>query len=158
MTVSVGNLSRVSNSLRTFTALAQLQRNALQLFRYEQQIASGRTLLSRGADPVGAAEKIGRLQQAFQSQEQILANLQHADNHLSAADGAMVEIGDLLIDAARIASEQAGSFSSAEERAAQAQVIDGIINQLLNVGNRQYQGVYLFGGRQVNSSPLSTAL
>jgi flagellar hook-associated protein 3 FlgL len=157
MSISVGNLSRVSNSLRTFTALTQLQQNSLRVFQQEQRLSTGQQLLSVGDNPV-AAEKIARLTKSVETQDQILANLQHADSYLSASDAAIGEISDLLIDAARIASEQAGSFQSAEERASQSVVIDGIIDQLMNIGNRKYQGLYLFGGQGVNQSPLSAAL
>jgi flagellin-like hook-associated protein FlgL len=157
MSISVGNLTRVSNSLRTFTALAQLQRNSLRVFQQEQYISGGTRLLSVGDDPV-SAEKVARLSKSLETQEQILGNLNHADSYLSASDSAVGEISDLLTDAARIASEQAGSFQSAEERASQAVVIDGIIDQLMNLGNRQFQGLYLFGGRAVNTAPLGGAL
>ncbi|HVP10119.1 MAG TPA: flagellin [Phycisphaerae bacterium] len=156
MSISVGNLSRVSNSLRTFTALTQLQRNSLRVFQQEQRISTGQQLLSVGDDPV-AAEKIVRLTKSGDTQNQILADLQHADDYLSASDNALTQISDLLIDAARIASEQAGSFQSAEERASQSVVIDGIIDQLMNVGNTKYQGIYLFGGQGVTQAPLNSA-
>lgn len=157
MSISVGNLSRVSNSLRTFTALTQLRQNSLRVFQQEQRVSSGQQLLSVGDDPV-AAEKIARLSKSLETQGQILANLQHADGYLSTSDSTVSEISDLLTDAARIASEQAGSFTSSEERASQAVVIDGIIEQLMNVGNRKYQGVYVFGGRAVNQAPLNASL
>jgi len=157
MSISVGNLTRISNSLRTYSALTQLQQNSLQLFRYEQQLTTGSRLLSVGDDPV-AAERITRLTKSLDSQDQILANLQHAESFLAATDDAVSDINDQLTDAARIASEQAGSFQSAEERASQATVIDGIIEQLMNVGNRKYQSIYLFGGRAVNQAPLNSTL
>jgi len=157
MAITTGNLSRVSNSLRVFATLSHLQQNSLRLFREEQRIASSRQLLSVSDDPI-AAEKITRLTQSLEGQEQILANLRHADNQLAAADTAISEISDLLIEAARIASEQAGSLQSAEERAAQAIVVDSIIDQLMNIGNRQFQGRYMFGGREVDQPPLNADL
>lgn len=157
MSISVGNLSRVSNSLRTFTALSQLQQNSLRMFQQEQHVSSGLRLLSVGDDPV-SAEKITRLAKSLETQDQILTNLQHASSYLAASDAAVSDVSDLLIDAARIASEQAGSFQSAEERAGQSAVIDGIIDQLMNVGNRKYQGLYLFGGRAVSQAPLNSSL
>jgi len=157
MAITTGNLTRVSNSLKAFLSLSHLRQNGLQLFREEQRIASGRQLLSAGEDPV-SAEQITRLSQSLVSQSQVLSNLRHADNWLSAADSAITEVSDLLIEAARVASEQAGSLQSAEERAAQAVVVDGIIDQLLNVGNRRFQGLFLFAGRDVKTAPLNTTL
>lgn len=156
MTISsAGNLSRVSTSLRTFTLISQMQRNALRIFREEQRISTGNQLLSVADDPI-AAEKISRMLRTLDGQDQILANLHHADGQLAAADTALVDIGDLLIEAARIASEQAGNLQTAEERASQAVVIDGIIDQLISVSNRRFQDDYLFGGRSVDEVPITT--
>ncbi len=157
MAITTGNLSRVSSSLKVFASLSHLQQNALRLFRTEQHIATGRTLLSVSDDPI-TAEKISRLNQSLETQEQILVNLRHADDQLAATDSAISEVSDLLIDAARIASEQAGSMQSADERASQAVIIDGIIDQLMNLGNRQFQGLYMFGGRDVKHPPLNADL
>ncbi len=152
-----GNLSRVSTSLRTFTLISQLQQNAVRIFREEQRIGSGNQLLSVGEDPV-AAEKITRMIKTLEGQDQILTNLRTADSNLAAADTAVSEISDLLIEAARIASEQAGSLQSADERTSQAVILDGIIDQLINISNRQFQGQYLFGGRQVTQQPVNSDL
>ena len=153
---SAGNLSRVSTSLRTFTLITQIQRNSLRIFQEEQRISSGNRLLSVGEDPI-AAEKITRMLKSLDGQEQILTNLRHADNQLAAADTAVAEISDILIEAARIASEQAGNLQSTEERASQAIVIDGLIDQLMNIANRQFQGRFLFGGRRIEAQPIDTS-
>lgn len=152
-----GNLSRVSTSLRTYTLISQLQQNSVNIYREEQRIGSGNQLLSVGEDPV-AAEKITRMIKTLQGQDQILTNLRTADSYLAAADTAVSEISDLLIEAARIASEQAGSLQSADERASQAVIVDGIIDQLINISNRQFQTQYLFGGRQVSQPPVNSDL
>ncbi|MBN2560370.1 MAG: hypothetical protein JXQ75_05510 [Phycisphaerae bacterium] len=157
MAITTGNLSRVSNSLQVFTTLSHLRENALRLFQEEQHIATGQRLLSISDDPI-AAEKITRLSQSLEGQEQILANLRHADSQLAAADSAISEISDLLIDAARVAGEQAGSTQSADERDASAIVIEGIIDRLKDIGNRQFQGLYLFGGRDVKHAPVDSDL
>lgn len=156
MTISAaGNLSRVSTSLRTFTLISQLQQNSVSLFREEQRISTGRQLLSAGDNPV-SAEKIARMLRSLDGQDQILANLQHADSQLAATDVAITEISDLLNDAARIASEQAGNLQSAEERASQAIIVDGLIDQLMNISNRTFQDRYMFGGRRVDEPPINT--
>ncbi len=151
---SAGNLSRVSTSLRTFTVIQQLQENALRVFREETRISTGNRLLSAGEDPV-SAEKITRMLRSLESQDEILSNLRHADGYLATADTTIAEINDLLNEAARIASEQASNLSSAEERAAQSVIIDGIIAQLQSIANRTYQGRYLFGGRRIDLPAMS---
>ncbi|MEK6644522.1 MAG: flagellin [Planctomycetota bacterium] len=157
MSATSNNISRVSNSLTTYATLSRLRQNSLRLFREQERLSSGQQLLSASDDPI-AAEMIGRLTQSRAAQDQILSNLRHADGYLSASDSAVTDIGSILSDAARIASEQSSSLQSAEERASQAVVLDGLIDQLRNVGNRQFQGLYLFGGRRVDQAPLTSDL
>jgi flagellin-like hook-associated protein FlgL len=139
------------------TLLRNLQNNSLRLFKDQQRLSSGQNLLSVSDDPI-AAEKITRMVRSLESQEQIRENLRHADAYLSAADTAVSEIGDLLNQATTIAIAQAGNLQSPDERRAQAAVVDGLIDQLASIGNRRYQGGYLFGGRDVNSPPLTSSL
>lgn len=154
--MGLSGINRVSSNMQALAMLNQLQRNTVRLAYDQQRLASGKQLLSVSDNPL-AAEKISRLNQSLQRQDQILQNLRHADNYLTAADSALVDVSDLLTQAARIASEQAGSLQSTEERASQVAVVDGLIDQLLNIGNRQYQGDYLFGGRQSRLAPLATS-
>ena len=146
MAIPGGGITRVSNSLQTFSLLTHLRSNSVKIFREQQRIASGERLLSISDDPIDA-EKIVRLTKSLESQEQILRNLRHADGQLSAADSALTDIHDLLIQAVSIASGQAGNLQSADERASQGIIIDSLIRQLESVGNYQFQNQYLFGGR-----------
>jgi len=150
-------ITRVSSSLRAFQLMSQLQSHSMRLFEAEQRLATGRQLLSVSDDPI-TAEKIARANQSLQTQQQILNNLGFADSFLSATDSSIVELGDLINEARSIASAQASSTQSADERAAQAVAIDGIINQLLNIGNRQFRGIQLFGGRDTQRPPFDTSL
>jgi len=155
MNIPGGSLTRVSTGLQSQTLISQIRLNALRVFREQQRIATGQRILSVSDDPI-AAEKIARFNKSLQSQEQVLRNLQHADGFLSATDDGINDINDLLIEASRIASEQASSLQSPEERAAQSVLIDGLIQQLQTIGNRQYQGLYLFAGRDVNRQPFGS--
>lgn len=152
-----GGITRISNSLRSYTLLNDINRNNLLLFRHERRLASGKNLLSVSDDAL-VAEKIARLKKTLQGQDQVLENIRHADGQLAASDNAMTDAHALLIDAARIASEQAGTVQSAEERAAQAAVVNEVINQMMSIGNRQFAGLYLFGGQQVEAPPFNDAL
>ena len=155
--MSSGNISRVSTSLQTYTMLAQLRANSLRLFQEQQRLSTGQQLLSASDDPI-AAEKIGRINFSLSAQDQIATNLQNASDYLSAADTAVTSVSDILNQAAQIASQQAGSTQSADERSAQAVVVDSLIDQLRNIGNQQFNGQYLFGGRQVSQPPLTNTL
>jgi flagellar hook-associated protein 3 FlgL len=148
--------SRVSHTLQSQALMRQVQANSLRLFLLEQKLATGRRLLTTADDPV-ATNRTVELGQVLGRQDQILTNARAADGFLSAADGAIVDVSDLITQAVSIASEHVNSFSDADQRAAAATLVDGIISQLQFIGNRQYQGRYLFGGRRTDVSPLDAS-
>lgn len=149
--------TRVTHGLKGSSLTTQIQANSLTLFRLQQQLATGRKLLQTADDPVGTG-RVVQYQQLLERQDQILTNVRTANAFLSATDDATNDIGDLLTQAAGIASDNVGSLASADQRAAAATIIDGIINQLQIVGNRQFNGRFLFGGRQTDRPPLDAAL
>lgn len=152
MAINPINLSRVSQNLRTGFLTNALQRNQLQLLSAQTRIASGRSFLSPSDDPV-AASRVLDLTQAQARQAQFIANIRHGDNVLAAADSSATEINSLLIEAQTIASQNVSNLTSAAERLAGAELIAAIRQQLQLVGNRDFDGRYLFAGRETTERP-----
>lgn len=152
MAINPINLSRVSQNLRTGFLTNALQRNQLQLLSAQTRIASGRSFLSPSDDPV-AASRVLDLTQAQARQAQFIANIRHGDNVLAAADSSATEINSLLIEAQAIASQNVSNLTSAAERLAGAELIAAIRQQLQLVGNRDFDGRYLFAGRETTERP-----
>lgn len=157
MAINPITTTRVSNGLQSQALLDQFRANQVRLFQLQQQLSTGRRLLSTRDDPLGAGRAID-YGQILDRQSQILTNIRSADSFLSATDSAISDVSGMLIQATGIASEQVNSFTSADQRAAAATIIDGIIGQLQAVGNRQFNGRYLFSGRTTDLAPLNTAL
>lgn len=157
MAISPINISRVSQQMRTDFVIGALQRNQVELFKTETQIATGRAFVSASDNPL-AASRVLDLDQALRQQDQFAANLLHADNTLAAADSAMTEINTLLIEAAAVASENVSNLTSADERESVAALIAGIREQLQSVGNRQFNQRFLFAGRNTVTPPFVNAL
>lgn len=154
MPVTSVNITRISNNLQTISLLESLRRNTLNLFLEQNRVASGNKFTAPSQDPVGSARAI-ELTEVLERQEQILANIRHADSFLAASDSGIGEVNDLLSQAHSIASEMVNTTADNSQRASMAELVKGIINQLVSVGNRTYQGVQLFGGRQTNSPPFT---
>ncbi len=157
MAVNPVNVSRLSHNMQTQFTISTLQRNQLELFTAQSRIASGRSYVTPSEDPVAASRALD-LTQALGRQNQFVNNLAHGDNMLAAADEAITEVSSLLIEAHSIASQNVGSLTSAAERSAEAELVTGIRQQLMVVGNRQFDGRYIFGGRDTMSQPFTDAL
>ncbi|HOW19779.1 MAG TPA: flagellar hook-associated protein FlgL, partial [Phycisphaerae bacterium] len=154
MAINTINFSRVSNNLQTLSVLDSLRRNTMALFAEQNRMASGNRLNAPSEDPVAASRALN-LSELLERQDQILANVRHADAFLTATDNGMSEVSDLLTQAKTIASSMVGSVVLADERASQAEIISSIIDQLISVGNRTYNGVYLYGGKSTTSPPFA---
>ncbi|MCB9850081.1 MAG: hypothetical protein H6817_05190 [Phycisphaerales bacterium] len=157
MAIQSINVNRVSNTLRTDTLLSTLRQSTLSLFTEQNRISSGRQFLAPSDDP-GRAARALNLTEILEQQDQLLTNIRHGGNVLDAADSAMAEANDLVNEAHSIASAHIGTLSSADERAAAAEVVASIREQLIAVGNRTFEGRYLFAGRKTDTQPFVNAL
>jgi flagellar hook-associated protein 3 FlgL len=154
MPVTSVNITRVSNNMQTISLLDSLRRNTLSLFLEQNRVASGNKFTAPSEDPVGASRAI-ELTEILERQEQILANIRHADSFLAATDSGIGEVNDLLSQAHDIASEMVNSTADNSQRASMAELVKGIINQLVSVGNRTFEGVQLFGGQRTDTRPFT---
>lgn len=156
MTVSPINVLRISQGMQTDFMLNSLRTTQRSLALAQSRISSGRAFVSPSEDPIAASRSVD-LTNALAQQNQFMNNLQFGDNELTAADDAVGEISSLLIDAHSIASQNVSNLTSPAERAAEAELVAGIREQLVFVGNRQFNGRYIFGGRDTTTEPFINA-
>lgn len=152
MAVSPINLTRISHNLQSSLTLETLRRTQSDLYVSQSRISSGRSFVTPSEDPVSAARALD-FTQSLSRQNQFIANLQYGDNFLAAADSALTEVNDLLTRAAAVASQNVSNLTSAAEREAEAEVVTSIRLQIQAVGNRQFNGRYLFAGRSTRDQP-----
>jgi len=125
--------------------LSAIRRTQAQMQKAQDEITTGKSVV-KPSDAPSKASGILVLQQALEAREQHDRNLQHASGVLDNTDQALRDASDLLIDARAIASSQVGIGSSTETRKNQAAVIDAQIQSLIDIANRKFQDVSLFGG------------
>ena len=144
--------------MQTMMLLDRLQQNTLDLYRQQQRLVTGNKFVALSDDPAAASQAI-KLSGLLEQQAQILDNIRYADGFLSATDQSVGNLGDLLIEARDIASESLNMASDQAGPAQQAEwnsfagLIGGILDQMVTVGNMQFQGSYLFGGQRTTTAP-----
>ncbi len=153
MNVLPANISRISNMLRTQTAVNGLQRTNMALFEVQQQMSTNRSINRASDDPVRAAA-ISLLDQRLNQTEQRSRNLQHADTVLSTLDQAMSQVGELVRSAQSLASGQIGITSDAVTRRQQAGTVDSMLQSLFEITNREVSGVHVFAGSTTTQVPM----
>ncbi len=157
MAISPINVSRISLNMRSDSVLSSLRRNQLEVFRTQTRVSTGRSFVTPSDDPVRAARALN-LTQALSRQQQFIENLRHGDDTLAASDQSLTELNSLLIEASQIASQNVSNLTSAAEREAVADIVAGIRQQLQIVGNREFNGRFLFAGQNTTERPFIDAL
>lgn len=144
--------TRVSGLLTRQRLLQQAQNDQLDLFRLQNQISTGRRINLPSEDAPAALRAV-TLQRLLERKTQIGTNIATGQSFLAATDSSLNEIARLLGDIRGEALGVADTVSTDEQRDAVAAQVSRAIEQLVQVGNRQFRGRYLFAGSQTNVRP-----
>jgi len=151
------NLARIPTLLTANIMQSSLNRTQQDIFKLQVQLTSGKEVNRPSDDPL-ATSSISVLDDVIEQHEQRLRNLSHADAVVNNVDASLGSASDLVLEAKGIGSSQIGFGSDAETRANVSQVINVMLNQLVLIGNRQFQEMYFFGGDQTAEAPIEELL
>lgn len=138
-------LARVSNGLKTALAQRSLTRTQQSLLEVQNQLVTGKRLNAPSDDP-GSAAIAQQLRKTLEQHSSYLANLRQTGSLLNEYDATLGDLGDLLRDAQTLASANVGSDVTADQRQAASAMVASIYSQVLNLANKQAQGVWMFAG------------
>ncbi|MBN2212027.1 MAG: flagellar hook-associated protein FlgL [Sedimentisphaerales bacterium] len=149
------NVSRVSMLMRTDLLMNSIRTNQVDLLKIQNQLATGLRIARPSEDPAGATS-IMHLDSLIERYKQYQSNLSYANDYLSTTDTAVGQAVTLVnraheeaVSALAIASDS-GSIVDYETY---IPVIDGIISQLVSLGNATCRGSYVFAGQNSTQSP-----
>src|SRR4051812_28561635 len=145
-------LARVSNLLRTNVAMGSISRSQQELLGVQNELSSGKRLNSPSDDP-GASAIAQQLRKTLEQRSAYADNIKQANDQLGEVDATLGDLNDLMRQAQTIASANVGSDVTPDQRASAAAVIQALYNQMLSLGNKQFEGVYLFGGDRSTTAP-----
>ncbi len=141
---------RVTNSIMVNTMTTDIAKNTAELLKTSNMVSSGKRINTPSDDPVGAG-KVANYRKIISSVDQYKKNISHAQTWLSATDSALDSINSLLIQAKGIASAQATGTVNQESRAAAAEQVNGIYNQILQLSNSKLGDSYIFSGHSTST-------
>lgn len=144
---------RVTNSMMFNSGTQGMLDRQADLFKVQNQLSTGRRILSPQDDPIGSAEAL-KLSQSKAVNTQYLTNQATAQTSLGTLDTTLGTLGDALT---RIAEISAGADTqSAEKRDFLAVEMKGILQNIVGLANTQDgTGLYIFGGYHSESQPFS---
>jgi flagellar hook-associated protein 3 FlgL len=153
MSMEISN-TRVSSQMLGQLSVSNIDNDMNQLQTLEQQLSSGLSLTTASENPSGASAALG-FESLISQQGQATTNIANAQSYMSATDQALTSVQTLVNQAASLASGAIGSDSSAATTANDVSIVNGLIQQLTQIGNTQYNGSYIFGGTATQQTPFT---
>lgn len=142
---------RVSNQLMQFRATNVILERQSELSKTQEQIATGRKILSPSDDPVGSTQ-ILPLRELLEKNQQYIQNAGVAEHRLSLQDRTLDGVNNLLIRMKELAIQGNNDTLAPQDRVAVAMEIREAIQTLKGLANtKDANGDYLFSGHAVRT-------
>ena len=142
---------RISTQLLFESGAARIGDLQSSLLRTQQQIASGRRILTPSDDPVGATRAL-EITQAQSINTQYGVNRQNAKSTLSEVEATLSSVTELLQDVRTTTIAAGNGILGDTERGFMATELNARLDQLLGLANsRDAMGNYLFSGFQTDT-------
>ena len=146
---------RVSTSMMYDLGIATVQQRQQDLLRLQQQISSGRRVLTPSDDPVAAAAALD-IKQSQALNSQYHANGDTAKSQLAVEEGALSDTTSLLQDVKTLAVYAGNASLTNSDRSILATELKSRYQELLAIANRgNGNGQYLFSGYQGATQPFA---
>ncbi|MFA5552996.1 MAG: flagellar hook-associated protein FlgL [Phycisphaerae bacterium] len=142
-----GTLDKIYNS-----TLLALNINSREIFRLQEQVASG-SRLNRPSDDPSAAYRVLNLSSSQRSLENYMENISQVSDVLQFATTAIDEMKTALADAKRLLGDVTGGVSGGVTLNVTIEGINDVIERIAAAANTQHSGKYIFGGSNTRTAP-----
>jgi flagellar hook-associated protein 3 FlgL len=144
---------RVTFNMIANNVLKNLSSNLTRLEKLQNQLSSGKKIIKPSDDPVSTSRLI-ELKSTLNANKQYSRNIDFLKTELNVADKALQDISSTLTRVKELAVRGANETLSEENRNAIAEEVDQLIDHLIQIGNTNVSGRYIFGGYKTSEAPL----
>jgi flagellar hook-associated protein 3 FlgL len=144
---------RITNNSLQRDALARMQLSMQELARAHRRAVSG-LRLERASDDPGAVGTAMQTRGELRALTQYRANVKSASSRITAEESVLDQITTVLTRAKELATAQGGDSATAATRQTAVAELDEMIKHIVQLGNTQIAGDYLFGGADPQSAPI----
>jgi flagellar hook-associated protein 3 FlgL len=146
---------RIATSMIFDAGVANINKQWSSLLHLQQQVASGRRILTPSDDPVAAARAL----EVTQSQDiltQYASNQQNATSALGLAEGQLTSVNDMFARLKELTVQAGNATLSASDRQSVAFELRARFGELLGIANAaDGQGQFLFSGYMGDTQPFA---
>lgn len=143
---------RVTQGMLSSQILFNIQNNYQQLSTLENESATGHKINTPSDDPIGV-QQVMQLTNETSFDSQYGQNAINAQDQLNFVSSTMTEAQNVLSNARDLALEGSNSTETPSDMQAIAAQVGQLYNQLVTIGNSQYNGQYIFNGQDTDTPP-----
>jgi len=144
---------RITYNMTANTVLRNLTNNLTRIEKLQEQLSSGKKVSRPSDDPL-ATIKIMEYKTTLSASGQYARNIDFLKTELEVADKSLQDISSTLNRIKTLAVRGASESLPQSSRDAIAEEVDQLIDHLIQVGNTDVSGRYIFGGYRTTISPL----
>ena len=146
---------RISDQSQLTNRIMYLQTAQSEMDKVQQQLSTGKRINHASDDPQGAAQALGYRQNiAFEAQ--MRRNIDSGVAFMNASEAALSSTTDALQRARELAVQGANGTNSQQGRDAMATEVDQLLQELVQIGNSNFNGAYIFAGNKSNAPAFTT--
>ncbi|KXG45083.1 flagellar hook-associated protein FlgL [Tepidibacillus infernus] len=143
---------RVTQGMLNSQMLRNLNNNLTRLEKLQNQMSTGKVINKPSDDPVGLGFAL-RYRSELASNEQYQRNVDSAISWLEYGDKMINEANDVLQRARELAVQGANGATPVQAMQALGQEVNQLYEQLVQIGNSQFNGKYVFNGQMTDVKP-----
>jgi len=145
---------RITNNTMTNNFLTSLNKSLQRETKLQEQLADGKNIHRPSDDPVKSVRSL-RYNTSLALNTQYTQNAQDAQSWMQTTDTAMQDLSSIMNSIKeKVVQASTGTNSQAAVQAIGADV-DGLLNQIVNIGNTKIGDRYVFGGQDDKTVPFT---
>lgn len=141
---------RVTEGIIYRSVTGNLNRLRAGLQELNQQVASGKRLVRPSDDPVGAVSA-QEVRAKLAAMDQLKRNADSWQGWLRSTENAITSAQGVVSRAREVAVQMSNATNSASQRTMAAEEVDNLLEEMVKLGNTQFQGRYVFAGYRDDS-------
>lgn len=145
---------RVTQSMMNTQLLRNISNNLGRMNNLQNQLSTGKRINAPSDDPIGITfalryrSELGANDQYTKNVDSAISMLQYTDTTIGQAGDVMQRVREILVQGANGTYEQTSLDSIKTE-------ISQLYNQMIEIGNSQFNGKQVFNGEQTDDKPYS---
>jgi flagellar hook-associated protein 3 FlgL len=143
---------RVTQSMLNTQLLSNLSSNLLRTQQNQDQLSTGRRINKASDDPVGITYGL-RYRSEIDANTQYESNANSAASTLDFTDTTLSQVGDVLQRVRELTVQASNGTNTAESLNAIKSEISQLTEQMVTIGNSQFNGKYIFNGQLTDVPP-----